>query len=72
MKVIILCGGQGTRIREAGELKPKPMLEVGNQPILWHILKMYSHHGSHERRAVPHVRRGSGNAVPVDQGAGGR
>lgn len=46
MKVIILCGGQGTRIREAGELKPKPMLEVGSQPILWHILKTYAHHGN--------------------------
>ncbi len=45
MKVVILCGGQGTRIREASELKPKPMLEIGSRPILWHIMKLYAHHG---------------------------
>lgn len=45
MKVIILCGGQGTRIREAAELKPKPMLEIGSRPILWHIMKLYAHFG---------------------------
>ncbi len=45
MKLIVLCGGQGTRIREAAELKPKPMLEIGGRPILWHIMKLYAHHG---------------------------
>lgn len=45
MQVIVLCGGQGTRIREASELKPKPMLEIGSKPILWHILKLYAHFG---------------------------
>lgn len=45
MKVIILCGGQGTRLREETEFKPKPMVMVGNHPILWHIMKMYGHYG---------------------------
>lgn len=45
MKVVILAGGFGTRISEESHLKPKPMIEVGGQPILWHILKEYSHYG---------------------------
>ncbi|KXB30445.1 glucose-1-phosphate cytidylyltransferase [Dechloromonas denitrificans] len=45
MKAVILAGGLGTRISEETHLKPKPMIEVGGKPILWHILKMYSHHG---------------------------
>ena len=45
MPVVILCGGQGTRMREVTELKPKPMVEIGEQPILWHIMKIYGHHG---------------------------
>lgn len=45
MKAIILCGGQGTRIREHTELRPKPMIEIGERPILWHIMKLYAHHG---------------------------
>ena len=45
MKAVILAGGLGTRISEETELKPKPMLEVGHKPILWHIMKMYSVHG---------------------------
>jgi glucose-1-phosphate cytidylyltransferase len=44
-KVVILCGGLGTRMREETEFRPKPMVEVGGRPILWHIMKMYSHHG---------------------------
>lgn len=43
--VIILCGGEGTRIREASEKLPKPLIPVGSQPILWHIMKTYGHHG---------------------------
>lgn len=43
--VVVLCGGQGTRIREASEKLPKPLISVGNQPILWHIMKMYGSHG---------------------------
>ena len=43
--VVILCGGQGTRLREETEYRPKPMVEVGNRPILWHIMKHYGAHG---------------------------
>ena len=45
MKTVILAGGFGTRISEESHLKPKPMIEIGGRPILWHILKMYSTHG---------------------------
>ena len=45
MKVILLAGGFGTRLTEKSDLKPKPMVEVGGRPILWHIMKMYSSHG---------------------------
>lgn len=45
MKVVILAGGFGTRISEESYLKPKPMIEIGGQPILWHIMKMYSYYG---------------------------
>lgn len=45
MKVVILAGGFGTRISEESHLKPKPMLEIGERPILWHIMKIYSHYG---------------------------
>ena len=44
IKVIILCGGIGTRLREETEYKPKPMIEIGGRPILWHIMKIYSAH----------------------------
>ncbi len=43
--VVILCGGMGTRLREETEIKPKPMVEIGGRPILWHIMKYYSHYG---------------------------
>lgn len=45
MKVVILAGGKGTRISEESYLKPKPMIEIGDKPILWHIMKMYSYYG---------------------------
>ena len=45
MKAVILAGGLGTRISEETYLKPKPMIEIGGKPTLWHILKIYSHHG---------------------------
>jgi len=45
MKAIILAGGLGTRISEETHLKPKPMIEIGGMPILWHIMKIYSHYG---------------------------
>jgi glucose-1-phosphate cytidylyltransferase len=48
MKAVILAGGLGTRISEETHLKPKPMIEIGGKPILWHIMKTYSAHGVHE------------------------
>ncbi|MBU1974392.1 MAG: glucose-1-phosphate cytidylyltransferase [Nanoarchaeota archaeon] len=48
MKVVLLCGGKGTRLREYTEKIPKPLIEVGGKPILWHIMKIYSHHGFNE------------------------
>lgn len=45
MKVVLLAGGFGTRISEESEFKPKPMIEIGGKPILWHIMKIYSHYG---------------------------
>lgn len=48
MKAVILAGGLGTRLSEETHLKPKPMVEVGGKPILWHILKLYSHYGINE------------------------
>ena len=48
MPVVILCGGQGTRLREETEVRPKPMVEIGGMPILWHILKIYSRYGFHD------------------------
>ncbi len=45
MKAVILAGGLGTRISEESHLKPKPMIEIGGKPILWHIMKCYSHYG---------------------------
>lgn len=48
MKVVILAGGFGTRISEESHLKPKPMIEIGEKPILWHIMKLYAHYGFDE------------------------
>lgn len=45
MKVVILCGGKGTRLKELTEDMPKPLIEIGGKPILWHIMKIYSHYG---------------------------
>ena len=45
MKVVILCGGLGTRLREETEFRPKPMVDIGNRPILWHIMKIYAQYG---------------------------
>jgi len=45
MKVVILCGGLGARLREETEFRPKPMVEIGGKPILWHIMKIYAHYG---------------------------
>src|SRR5205809_3903775 len=48
MKAVILAGGLGTRISEESHLKPKPMIEIGGRPILWHIMKVYSHYGIYD------------------------
>ncbi len=48
MRVVILAGGIGSRLQEETVVKPKPMVEIGNQPILWHIMKHYAHHGIKE------------------------
>src|SRR3989339_939866 len=48
MKVVILAGGLGTRLSEETTVKPKPMVEIGGMPILWHIMKIYSHYGFNE------------------------
>ncbi len=48
MKAVILAGGLGTRISEESHLRPKPMIEIGGKPILWHIMKIYAHHGIHD------------------------
>ena len=45
MKVVILCGGMGTRLKEETEFKPKPMVMIGNRPILWHVMKTYASFG---------------------------
>src|SRR6056300_1784167 len=48
MKAVILAGGLGTRLSEETDIKPKPMIEIGGKPILWHIMKIYSAHGINE------------------------
>src|SRR5258707_14122885 len=48
MKAVILAGGLGTRISEESQLRPKPMIEIGGKPILWHVMKIYSAHGVNE------------------------
>lgn len=45
MRVVLLAGGLGTRLREETEFRPKPMVEIGGQPVLWHIMKLFAHHG---------------------------
>lgn len=48
MKVVLLAGGKGTRITEESEYRPKPLIEIGGMPILWHIMKEYSYYGFNE------------------------
>ncbi len=48
MKAVILAGGRGTRLGQLSSIKPKPMVEIGNRPIIWHIMKLYSHYGVKE------------------------
>lgn len=58
MQVVILCGGLGTRLRHETEFRPKPMVEVGGRPMLWHIMKGYAHHG-HDRFVLALGYKGS-------------
>ena len=76
MKVVILAGGLGTRLREETEVKPKPMVEIGGRPILWHIMKLYAHHGFNDfvlclgykgeviKRLLPRLRRAAAATSP--------
>lgn len=48
VKAVILCGGRGTRLKEETEFKPKPLIEIGGMPIIWHIMKVYSYYGHNE------------------------
>ena len=57
MKVVILCGGQGTRLREETEFRPKPMVEIGRRPILWHIMKTLRPPRLPRLRALPRLPR---------------
>ncbi len=60
MKVVVLCGGLGTRLREETEYRPKPMVEIGGRPILWHIMKLYAHRGFSDFVLCPGYR---GNTI---------
>jgi glucose-1-phosphate cytidylyltransferase len=55
MKVVILCGGKGGRPREETEFRPKPMVQIGGQLILWHIMKTYAHYGHQEFILLPRL-----------------
>src|SRR4249920_3308053 len=48
MKVVLFCGGLGTRLRDYSERIPKPLVEIGSRPVLWHLMKYYSHYGHKE------------------------
>ena len=61
MKAVILAGGYGTRISEESDLKPKPMIEIGGKPILWHILKIYSNYNINDKEI--HIRCSEGRCV---------
>ena len=56
MKVVILAGGVGSRLSEETALKPKPMVEIGGRPILWHIMKIYSAHGVQRFHHLPRLQ----------------
>jgi len=58
MKVVLFCGGQGLRMREFSESIPKPMVNIGYRPILWHVMKYYAYYGHKRFYSVPRPRRG--------------
>ena len=55
-KVVILAGGLGSRLSEETDLRPKPMVEIGGRPILWHIMKIYSRHGLNDFVDLPRLQ----------------
>lgn len=57
MKVVLLAGGFGSRISEESQFKPKPMIEIGGMPILWHIMKEYAYYGYNEFIIVPVINK---------------
>ena len=57
LKVVLLCGGMGTRMREETEFRPKPMVEVGGRPLLWHIMKLYAAPRADRLRLLPGLPR---------------
>ena len=63
MKVVILAGGLGTRLTEETETRPKPMVEIGGKPILWHIMKLYAHYGFKEFVIASGLQRGGDQAI---------
>ena len=56
MKAVILAGGRGTRLSEETSVRPKPMVEIGGRPILWHIMKIYAAHGVERLRRLPRLQ----------------
>ena len=66
MKVVILAGGLGTRLAEETEVRPKPMVEIGGRPILWHIMKHYAHYGFNDFVRRPRLQgRGDQALLPA-------
>jgi len=66
MKAVILAGGLGTRLSEETDLKPKPMIEIGGKPMLWHIMKMYSAH----LKGLDYLNENSSQSIELNLGSG--
>ena len=66
MKVVLLAGGLGTRISEASQFKPKPMIEIGGMPIIWHIMKEFSYYGFNDFIKKDFEIEPDGSKVEVD------
>ena len=64
--VVILCGGKGTRMREETEYRPKPLVEIGGKPILWHIMKIYSSYGFNDYAYCVDVNSGKLYKCSID------
>ena len=59
MKVVLFCGGLGMRLREYSPTIPKPMVEIGYRPLIWHLMRYYAHFGHHGLYSLPGLPRGS-------------